>query len=112
MLDTSVLISALIKGWWREIADAAESGRLRLITSPQAIEEFMDVIARPSKSKLFDSSEAASVADLLRRTELYSPDSYPQVCRDPNDDFWLALANLSRADVLVSRDEDLLQLRR
>lgn len=99
-----------MKGWWRELADAVEAGRIELVTSPQAIEEFVDVTTRPEKQRLLDLADASEIADLLRRTTLLRPDVIPQVCRDPNDDYLLALAAASHADVLVTRDEDLLTL--
>jgi predicted nucleic acid-binding protein len=46
----------------------------------------------------------------LRRAELHRPAEIPPICRDPSDDFLLALATVSAADVLVTRDEDLLSI--
>ncbi|HKQ48690.1 MAG TPA: putative toxin-antitoxin system toxin component, PIN family [Phycisphaerae bacterium] len=105
------MISSLIKGWWRQIADAVEVGRLTLITSPAAIDEFVDVSRRPHIAKLIDPEDAEEVANLLRRAELFRPAQIPTICRDPNDDYLLALAATATADRLVSRDEDLLVLR-
>jgi len=39
-------MSSLIKGWWRQFADAAETGRVVLISSPAAIDEFVEVAER------------------------------------------------------------------
>ncbi len=112
VLDTSVLISALVKGWWPQIGDAVESQRLVLISSLELLAEFLDVTSRPSKQRILDPTEAEEVADLLRRVTLASPLQEVHVCRDPNDDFLLALAAAGHADVLVTRDEDLLILGR
>ena len=38
------LISSLIKDWWRQFADATENGRVALISSPVAIDEFVEVV--------------------------------------------------------------------
>jgi len=105
------LISALLKGWWRALGAAVESERVVLVTSPQLIDEFLDVVSRPSKQSLLDPADAAEVANLLRRATVVVPQSDVTVCRDPNDDFLLALATAGQADVLVTRDEDLLTLR-
>lgn len=105
------MISALITGWWREVADAIEAGRVELIISPQAIDEFIDVTTRPAKRSLLDPEDAAEIGDLLRRAALFVPGPIESVCRDPSDDFLLALAKEGNADVLVSRDEDLLSLK-
>ncbi len=107
-----MLISALIKGWWRSIADAVERDAVALVTSPDAIEEFLEVTTRTEKRPLLEPAEAEEVADLLRRAELYAAQTTRRICRDPDDDYLLALAEASNADVLVTRDEDLLTLRR
>lgn len=101
-----------MKDWWGLIADAVESGRLVIVTSPAAIEEFEDVVRRPSFVGLIDAADAAAIADLLRRADLCVPTTIVPVCRDPNDDYLLALASESLAHVLVTRDEDLLVLGR
>jgi len=75
------------------------------------IDEFLEVGSRPSKKSLLDAADAAEVANLLRRTSVAAPQTVVKVCRDPNDDFLLALATVGQADVLVTRDEDLLTLR-
>lgn len=105
------MISALIKGWWRQIGAAVEAERLILVTSPQLIDEFLDVVSRPAKKSLLDPADAAEIANVLRRVTLVVPQGEVHVCRDPNDDFLLALAAAAQADVLVTRDEDLLALR-
>lgn len=107
-----MLISALIKGWWRSIADAVERDAVALVTSPDAVEEFLDVAARPEKRPLLQADEAEEVENLLRRAELFAPEITRRICRDPDDDYLLALAEASNADVLVTRDEDLLTLRK
>ncbi|MCC6358446.1 MAG: putative toxin-antitoxin system toxin component, PIN family [Phycisphaerales bacterium] len=110
VLDTSVLISALLKGWWREIATAIDAGCLAIVASPDLIDEFLDVVERPRIARFIAESDAAEVADLLRRAELHRPSEIREVCRDASDDYLLALTEIAAADVLVTRDEDLLSL--
>jgi len=57
----------------RQFADATENGRLALISSPAAIDEFMDVVKRPAFHDLISSSDADQLGNLLRRAELFSP---------------------------------------
>lgn len=87
-----------------------ESGRVILVTSPAAIDEFNDVVHRRAFQKLIASHDADELANLLRRSQLFAPLQIARVCRDPNDDYLLALAAVAEADVLVTRDEDLLVL--
>src|SRR5437870_6541399 len=73
ILDTSVLISSLIKGWWPQFADAAEDGRLTLIILPAAIDEFIEVVHRPAFHDLISPSDPDELGNLLRRAELFNP---------------------------------------
>jgi predicted nucleic acid-binding protein len=43
---------------------------------------------------------------------LFSPKDIESLCRDPSDDYLLALAKTAEADLLVTRDEDLLVLKK
>lgn len=56
--------------------------------------------------------DAASFISLLREQVMIDPSDIEAVCRDPTDDYLLALAKAGDADILVTRDEDLLVLRR
>ena len=89
-----------------------EGGRLILVASPAAIDEFVDVARRPAFHDLIAAKDADELGNLLRRAELYHPSHVITVCRDPSDDYLLALASASEADVLVTRDEDLLVLKK
>jgi putative PIN family toxin of toxin-antitoxin system len=82
------------------------------VTSPAAIDEFLAVVGRPAFRDLIEPTDAEQLAGLLRRVELFHPSHVPAVCRDPNDDYLLALAAAAAANVLVTRDEDLLVLRK
>lgn len=80
------------------------------MASPDLIEEFTDVVARPHFELLIHADDAMAVADLLCRASLHKPIHVKAVCRDSSDDYLLALAEISAADVLVTRDEDMLIL--
>jgi predicted nucleic acid-binding protein len=43
---------------------------------------------------------------------LFSPPNIESICRDPSDDYLLALATTAGADLLVTRDEDLLSMKK
>lgn len=47
-----------------------------------------------------------------RYIEIINVKSQIQVCRDPNDDFLLALAKDGTADYLITGDKDLLSLKK
>ena len=72
----------------------------------------MDVVRRPAFRDLIAPKDANELGNLLRRAELFNPSHVVTVCRDPSDDYLLALATTAEADVLVTRDEDLLVLKK
>jgi putative PIN family toxin of toxin-antitoxin system len=56
-------------------------------------------------------SPAELVQDYERLVEIVEPEPLPDpICRDPDDDHVLACATAAGADLIVSRDKDLLDL--
>lgn len=93
--------------------DAALDGRLELITSPHLLQEIAAVLARPRLQKYVTTAEALRfVTDLAAQTKLIAdpPGPHPAVCRDPHDDYLVALPTTSGADALVTGDRDLLAI--
>jgi putative PIN family toxin of toxin-antitoxin system len=114
--DANVLISAALARSPNApsvlILDAALDGRLELISSP-ALREIADVLARPRLRKYLTTDEGLRfVTDLASQTTLLSDPTgpHPAVCRDPDDDYLVALATADQANVLVTGDDDLLAI--
>lgn len=116
VLDTNTVISGL---FWRKaprlIMDAATEGHIELATSTVLIDELAEVIARAKFSrKLAEQNIAARVllnryATLARRV---TPASIRRTVRDDaDDDHVLACALAARADLIVSGDAHLLNLK-
>jgi len=116
VLDTNTVVSGLL---WnnapRRLIDAALSGRIELVTSPALLLELEDVLLRAK----FTQKVAASrfrVAQLVARyavlTEVVTPaDISRTVPDDPDDDQVLACALAAGADLIVSGDADVLNLK-
>lgn len=69
------------------------------------------MITRPKLKKYFKIKEVDQFLDLIQSfSELVNVTSQVRVCRDPNDDFLLALAKDSKAHFLVTGDNDLLEM--
>lgn len=70
------------------------------------------MVARPKLQKYFDQEK---VTDLIALLEIVSKkakvDKVEEICRDPKDDFLLALSKESKANYLVTGDKDLLEIR-
>jgi uncharacterized protein len=111
ILDTNLWIYFLISGKLDEIDNHILKGNLKVIFSQELIEEFTEVTSRPKFKKYFSFHD---IANLLRLFDIYGEiihvTSRRNVCRDPKDNFLLDLAVDSKADYLVTGDNDLLVL--
>jgi uncharacterized protein len=112
--DANVLISAALARSPNApsvlILEAALDGRLDLVTSPQLLGEVTSVLKRPRLRKYLSTDEALRfVAGLATQTILLTDPPGPPaaVCRDPDDDYLVALATARHADAIVSGDPDL-----
>ncbi len=112
ILDTNLWISYLISNNFDELDEYIENKQIVLIFSKELIEEFIDVVSRPKFKNFFTKDD---IKELLLKFDLYGKivdvNSNIQVCRDPKDNFILNLAVDSKADFLVTGDEDLLILK-
>lgn len=114
--DANVLVSAALARSPEApsvmILDAALEDEIELVTSPALLVEVADVLARPRLQKYVTLEEADEfVAELMKETTfVVDPVDLERVCRDPDDDYLVALARATRADVLVTGDDDLLSL--
>ncbi len=101
----------MIGGWLAPIADAVRDGGLTLISSEALLRELEDVLARPRIGRFVGPEDSELLVSLLSHASHFATvGAPPKICRDASDDFLLALAAASRADFLVTRDEDLLVL--
>lgn len=112
ILDTNLWISYLISSKFIKIDLLLEKGAVRLIFSEELIGEFVEVANRPKFRKLFTSEDVAELLSVIdHHSEIVTVHSLVDICRDPKDNFLLALAKDSRADYLVTGDQDLLILK-
>lgn len=114
VVDVNVLISWLIGRKLAGIDPALSSERFVLVMSPGYLAELEDVIARPHLRRYFTLERAEEAMMRLRDSALIldREPSIRSVCRDPKDDFLLAIAWAASADILVTGDKDLLVLER
>ena len=114
--DTNIIVSGLLwRGNPRRVLDAARDGIVELYTSLALLEELEDVLSR----KKFAARLAAAnvtVQDLVSgfsalATVIDADPIEPVILRDPDDDAVLACALSAEAEVIVSGDDDLLDLK-
>jgi putative PIN family toxin of toxin-antitoxin system len=92
------------------IINAALDSRIELVMSPALLAEIADVLSRPRNRKRLSAADAHRfLGDVAAQTLTFAdPVDPPSVCRDPDDDYLVALAAVGGADMLVTRDDDLL----
>lgn len=87
--------------------------RFVLITSYHLVEELVDVLSRPriaAKYKI-DPRRMAGILDVLEFAEVVPGVPHRSLIeRDPDDDWVAAPALEGRADVIVTEDQDILEL--
>ena len=113
VLDTNVLISALIKrGKPRRLLNVLLKQHGSLITSEYIIEEFSRVSADEKIKKYADDEDAAAFLGALLSKAVFVPlESKVQVLNDPDDNV-LAVAKDGGADLVVTGDRHMLDLKR
>lgn len=114
VLDTNLVLSALIfsKGRLAELRSAWQRGRCVTLASTATATELIRVLAYP-KFKLSASDQEELLADYLPHCRsVRIPARLPKLpqCRDANDQMFLELAAVGKADFLVTGDKDLLVL--
>lgn len=114
--DTNTALSGLLwSGPPRRLIDLARERSLTLCTSVILLAELAEVIARDKfaqRLQLAGLSAADLVQDYRRLTVIVEPQPLSgPVSRDPDDDHVLACAVAAHAELIVTRDLDLLDLK-
>lgn len=114
--DTNTIVSgSLWHGNPRRILEAAHSGTIELFTNLKLIGELEKVLGRGKFAAIISKAES-SPREIVKNYRLVatvvdSESVDPVIIRDPDDDEVIACAVTSRSDVIVSGDNDLLDLK-
>jgi len=117
VFDANVLISGIL---WRgipfQLLRWAEEGSLRIYTSLEILAEIHRVLHYPKFQQYFDSQQA-SPGELFEKiaslcTIIQVDQTVKGVCSDADDKKFLSCAVAANAEVLVSGDKHLLDLKR
>lgn len=111
VIDTNLWVSFLITGNFKQLETLLFAGGLTILLSEELLDELEATIRKPKLRKYFGPdalNEMLTVFDPY--VEIIDVRSEVKVCRDPDDDFLLALAKDGRADYLLTGDSDLLVL--
>jgi putative PIN family toxin of toxin-antitoxin system len=114
VLDSNVLLSAL-RGHRNSpsarLVAGIREGKVQAIACPKLIGELGDGLRKPYFAARISAQEASeAVAGIARAvTLLPDPEQPAAILRDPRDDFLVALARASGAELIVTGDKDLLE---
>ncbi len=108
ILDTNVFLSAFVFSGLlpQRIIDLAINRKIQLNSSPALEKEVVRKLR-----KLGAGKEVLKKADeLFQISAVFTASIEIHVCRDPKDNFLLELSETAKADYLITRDKDLLDL--
>ena len=111
VFDTNVLVAAFItEGVCAKLLGRARRKQLDLVISLFILKEFENVLSKKFSASKEDMRAAAKLISEVVQMVNPAPE-VSGVCRDPDDDKYLACAVDGEADVIVSGDKDLVTLR-
>jgi hypothetical protein len=113
ILDTHLWISFLISNNLHQLNKLIKNKKIILIFSDELIEEFINVVSRPKFKKYFQKSDIEKMLEYFDQYgKIAEVASDIQICRDKKDNFLLHLSIDSKADFLITGDNDLLVLQK
>lgn len=113
VIDTNLWISFLITRNYHKLDKIIVNHQAQLLFSKELLSEFIDVVNRPKLKKYFSKKDVEILLHSLEKNlHLIEVSSTVKLCRDPKDNFLLALAKDGKADYLITGDNDLLVLKK
>jgi putative PIN family toxin of toxin-antitoxin system len=112
VLDTNILVSALLfKGDLARIVDLWKKGKIIPVLSRETFAEFKAVLEYPKFSLTRQEIKVIIEEELLPYFEVIEiTDDVEGICRDTDDDKFIACAVSASADFIVTGDKDLLDM--
>lgn len=119
MLDTNILVAFALLGERvarrnMAVRDCVEAVRARgeMLASDATLAELRAVLMRPDFDRYKPAAEREAFLDAVAaQVRLVEPAPIGRLCRDPEDDMFLAVALAADADWLVTVDQQLLSVR-
>lgn len=109
IFDTNVWISFLIGKRLSFLKEYISNGQITIVTTDQLLTEIIEVTSREKLKKYFPKESVLELLELLETiAEKFEIKPTHHINRDPKDNFLLDLIDFSKADYLVTGDNDLL----
>jgi uncharacterized protein len=111
IIDTNLWVSFIISNKQSLLDPFLFNEEARLLFSTELITEIQETIKKPRLKKYFGTNALEEMLSTFEPfIDLIQVESLITVCRDPKDNFLLALAKDGKADYLLTGDKDLLVL--
>ncbi len=111
IIDSNIWISFLIGKSLKSLHNYIDSDFVKIITCNEQRNELIEVFKKPKISKYFSKKQIEEFFELLDESaEVVTITSKINICRDQKDNYLVALAIDSKADFLITGDNDLLDL--
>jgi len=111
IFDTNIWISFLIGKRLTSIKEFISDGHIQIVLTEQLITEIELVTQRPKLQKYFNQASVEELILLIKTIgKVYLIKPKHLLSRDAKDSFLLDLIDISKADYLVTGDNDLLEL--
>ena len=113
IVDTNLWVSFVISNKLNLLDSFLFAGNARLLFSKELITEIQETITKSRLKKYFGTNALEQMFSAFEPyIDLIEVESIVTICRDPNDNFLLALAKDGKADYLITGDKDLLELKK
>ena len=113
IVDANAWISSLLSPGFQVRLDIVFGSAYHLMVSAELFDDMASAMCKPYPSENIKPAAYDKLVSQLRvNAELVDVHSVVDVCRDPKDNFLLALAKDGNADYLITGDKDLLVMER
>ena len=111
IIDTNLWVSFIISNKQSLLDPFLFTEEARLLFSTELFTEIQQTITKPRLKKYFGTNALEEMLSTFEPfIDLIEVESIVTICRDPKDNFLLALAKVGKADYLLTGDKDLLDL--
>ena len=112
IVDSNIWVSFLIGKNLRNLIQYIRSEHITIITCEEQLQELTAAFQKPKLQKYFQANQITTFFAFLRGVSQIVPiTTIAPLCRDPKDNYLLALSIASEAHYLVTGDLDLLEMK-
>ena len=112
IVDSNIWVSFLIGKNLQNLIQYIRNEHITIITCEEQLQELTAAFQKPKLQKYFQANQITTFSAFLRGVSQIVPiTTIAPLCRDPKDNYLLALSIASEAHYLVTGDLDLLEMK-